>query len=144
MVKSNNSKQLARLLILWLLPPLLLANHVHWLGDYDSALKLAQKDDKPLLVLVVKKSDISSSKIIQSSFMNQPYIDIVNDRMIAVIVTYEGRLSYPIEMYYTIVFPAFFLVDAKSEIFLKEPLYGKQLVPKTLLRYFQSCLPNAK
>jgi len=138
------TKQLRHLLILWLFPLLLFANHVHWLGDYDYALKLAKKEHKPLLVLVARKSDTSSSKIIQNSFMNQSYIEIINDKMVAVMVTYEGGLSYPVEMYYTTVFPAFFLVDAKREVFLKEPLYGKQILHKTLLHYFQSCLSKAK
>ncbi len=129
-------KQLKYLLIFWLLPISLLANYIHWLGDYNTALELAKKEHKPLLVLVVKKDDNSSSKIIANSFMNQPYIDDVNKKRVSVIVTYEGKSSYPIEMYYTIVFPTLFLVDTKTETFIKEPLYGEQITPKALLEYF--------
>ena len=129
-------KQLKYLLIFWLLPISLLANYIHWLGDYNTALELAKKEHKPLLILVVKKDDNSSSKIIANSFMNQPYIDDVNKKRVSVIVTYEGKSSYPIEMYYTTVFPTLFLVDTKTETFIKEPLYGEQITPKALLEYF--------
>ncbi|MBA1421343.1 MAG: thioredoxin family protein [Epsilonproteobacteria bacterium] len=118
-------KQLKYFLLLWLLPLWLLSNHVHWMGDYDNALQLAHKEEKPLVVLVVKKDSKICNKILHQQFMNQPYIGAINDKMIAVMVTYEGKLSYPIEMYYTTVFPTLFFVDTKSETFMKEPLYGE-------------------
>ncbi len=59
--------------------------------------------------------------------MNQPYIETINQQMIAVMVTYEGRLSYPIELYYTTVFPTLFFVDAHKETFIGEPLYGEEI-----------------
>ncbi len=129
--------QLKYLLLFWLLPISLLANYTHWLGDYNRALELAQKEHKALLVLVVKKEDNSSSKIIANSFMNQPYIEEINKKIISVIVTYEGKVNYPIEMYYTTTFPTLFLADTKTETFFKEPLYGEQITPKTLLKYFR-------
>ncbi len=120
-------KQLKYLLLLWLLPLWLLANHVHWLGDYDKALQLAHKEEKPLLVLVVKNDSKMCNKVLYQQFMNQPYIDTINEKMIAVMVTYEGKLSYPVEMYFTTVFPTLFLVDTKSETFMHEPLYGEEI-----------------
>ncbi len=118
-------KQLKYFLLLWLLPLWLLANHVHWMGDYDKALQLAHKQNKPLVVLVVKKDSKMCNKILHQQFMNHPYIDTINNTMMAVIVTYEGKLSYPIEMYYTTIFPTLFFVDTKREIFMYEPLYGE-------------------
>ncbi len=120
-------------MLLWLLPLWLLANHVHWLGDHDKALKLAHKEDKPLLVLVVKNDSKMCNKILYQQFMNQPYIDTINDKMIAVIVTYEGKLSYPIEMYYTTIFPTLFFVDTKTETFMHKPLYGEEIKNNILL-----------
>ncbi len=114
-------------LLLWLFPFLLSANFVNWLGDYDSAHQKALKEHKPLLVLVVKKRDPLSSKVIQNSFMDQKYVDRINEKMIPVIVTYEGVLSYPIEMYYTTIFPTLFFVDSNRETFLKTPLYGTEI-----------------
>ncbi|MCD6211772.1 MAG: thioredoxin family protein, partial [Sulfurovum sp.] len=51
----------------------------------------------------------------------------VNSKMVPVIVTYEGVLSYPIEMYYTTIFPTLFFVDSERELFLHEPLYGEEI-----------------
>ena len=118
---------LRQLILCWLLTLATYANHVHWMGDYDKALQLAHKEDKPLVVLVVKKDSKMCNKILYQQFMNHPYIDTINDTMIAVMVTYEGKLSYPIEMYYTTVFPTLFLVDTKSEMFISEPLYGEEI-----------------
>jgi len=59
--------------------------------------------------------------------MNHEYVDTINQKMIAVIVTYEGCISYPVEMYYTTVFPTLFLVDTKTETFMIEPLYGTEI-----------------
>ena len=126
-------KHLPKFILLWLLFPLVgFANHVQWLGDYDKALQKAHNEDKPLLVLVVKHKDPLSNKIIKDQFMNHAYVDVINQKMVPVIVTYEGRLSYPIEMYYTRVFPALFFVDSSREIFFREPLYGEEIEARIL------------
>ena len=126
------SKQPLKYLILWLLPLLLSANFVKWLGNYDDAHQKALKENKPLLILVVKKSDPLSSIVIKNSFMDQSYVDLINSETIPVIVTYEGKLSYPREMYYTTEFPALFFVDSSKEIFLREPLYGGEINKKVI------------
>ncbi len=126
------SKQPLKYLLLWLLPLLLSANFVNWLGNYDVAHQKALKEYKPLLVLVVKKNDSLSSQIIKNVFMDQDYVDVINSKMIPVIVTYEGFLSYPIEMYYTTVFPALFFVDSSKETFFREPLYGVEIEVKNI------------
>jgi hypothetical protein len=122
--------------ILWLLPLLLSANFVNWLGNYDLAHQKALKENKPLLVLVVKKNDPLSSKIIKNNFMNKKYVDVINNDMIPVIVSYEGVLSYPVEMYYTTVFPALFLVNSSKEVFLKPPLYGIEINKESMVELF--------
>ena len=121
-------KQSITFIIFWLLFPIILcANHVHWLGDYDTAFQKAHKEHKPLLVLVVKKESSRSNKIIKDQFMNHAYVDAINQKMVPVIVMYEGRVNYPIEMYYTRVFPTLFFVDTKTETFMGEPLYGEEI-----------------
>jgi hypothetical protein len=40
---------------------------------------------------------------------------------------YEGRESYPIEMFYSRSFPTLFFVDSQTERFLSEPLCGKSI-----------------
>ena len=120
------------LLLLLLLPLNLFATHVHWLGDYDKALSKAHKEHKQLLVLVVKKNSPQSNKIIKNVFMNKKYIDHINNNMVSVIVMYEGKNSYPIEMYYTRVFPTLFIVNSQKELFLHKPLYGEEITTESL------------
>lgn len=131
-------KQPIKFILFWLLVTLISsANHVQWLGDYDTALQLAHKEHKPLLVLVVKHKDLLSNTIIKNHFMNHDYVDTINQKMVPVIVTYEGRSSYPIEMYYTRVFPTLFFVDTKTEIFMGEPLYGEGITQESLKKIFK-------
>jgi hypothetical protein len=113
-------------------------NYVHWQGDYNKALQQAHQEHKPLLVLVVKDDTPLCNKIIQTTFMNQPYIDRINSEMIAVIVTYDGRLSYPIELYYTTHFPTLFWVDSANETFLYPPLYERNISAESLVIFFKS------
>ena len=128
------SRQFLKYVLLLLLPLLLSANFVNWMGNYDAAHQKALKEHKPLLVLVVRKNDPLSSQIIKKTFMDQDYVDKINGEMVPVIVTYEGALSYPIEMYYTRIFPTLFFVDSQREIFLKEPLYGMEIEVENIER----------
>jgi hypothetical protein len=114
-------------MLLWLLPLFVHANFVNWMGNYDVAHQKALKEHKPLLVLVVKKNDPLSSWIIKHTLMDKPYVDMINKNMVSVIVTYEGALSYPVEMYYTTTFPTLFFVNSQKELFLREPLYGNEI-----------------
>jgi len=127
---------LRQLILFWLLTLGIYANQVHWLGNYATARQLAHKEHKPLLVLVVKHKDPLSNTIIKNHFMNHAYVDSINQKMVAVIVTYEGRTSYPIEMYYTRVFPTLFFVDSARELFFREPLYGEGIEANTLKEVF--------
>jgi len=137
-------QQLIKYLLLLLLPIISSANHVHWLGNYDKALQQAKKENKPLLVFVVKKDSVLSHNIIKNQFMNQPYVDTINEKFISVMVTYNGRASYPIEMYYTRVFPALFFVDTQTETFMREPMYGEQILQLSLLQYSLLFPPKIK
>ena len=101
------------------------AGHISWMGAYDKALQKAQTEHKPLMVLLVKKGCIGCQDVIKTYFMNQPYIKSLNQKVVSVIVTYEGRTSYPIELFYTTVFPTVFFVDTQTETFLTAPFYGK-------------------
>jgi len=122
--------------LLSLLPLYLFANSTHWQGDYDRALEDANENNRTLLVLVVKKDTPLCNEVIKNSFMNQPYITKINEVFLSVMVTYEGRGSYPIELYYTTVFPTLFFVNPKRETFLREPLYGDEINAHSLKKYF--------
>ncbi len=114
-------------MLLLLLPWSLYAAHIHWFGDYDKALQKAVQEHKPLMVLLVKDGSIACKNIIKNVLTNQPYIQALNEKYVAVIVTYEGRANYPIEMYYSQVFPTLFFVDSRKESFLTKPLYGNDI-----------------
>ena len=113
-------------------PLLLSANYVHWQGDYNKALQQAHRENKPLLVLVIKRDVPLCGEIIKKVFMNQPYVKQINRDMIAVIVTYEWRVSYPIELFYTTSFPSLFLVNSTDETFLSSPLYEQNISVESL------------
>jgi hypothetical protein len=114
------------------------ADFVHWLGAYETAHHKALQTDKPLLVLVVKKSASNAAALMRECLMDRPYVKTINRKTVAVIVTYEGYESYPVEMYYTTVFPTLFMVDASKEIFLKPPLYGKDICSGRLPAYLDA------
>ena len=103
------------------------ANHISWLGDYDKALEEAQKEKKPMMVLLVKKECKLCNEIIVKNFMNRDYIDALNEKYVAVMVTYEEESSYPIELFYSTVFPTLFFVSSTDEHFLEEPFYGEEI-----------------
>ena len=103
------------------------ADHIHWLGNYDKALQKAQKEQKHLMVLLVKKECLSCNAVIKNYFMDQEYVKHLNQKFVSVIVMYEGRESYPIEMFYSRSFPTLFFVNYQTESFLFEPLYGKSI-----------------
>ncbi len=108
------------------------ADHIHWLGNYDKALQKAQEAHKPLMVLLVKKECPSCNDVIKDYFMGQGYIKYLNQKFISVIVTYEGRESYPIEMFYSTSFPTLFFVSSQTETFLAKPLYDKTINANTI------------
>jgi len=129
-------RRLKRLLFISAFPLVVMASHLHWMGNYDKALQQAIAAHKPLLVLVVKK-DGKSNPILQKALMNQPYVFAMNRHFVSVIVTYEGGESYPIEMYYTTVFPTLFFVDSSREVFLTKPLYGEDINVGNLAKIMQ-------
>ena len=126
-----------QLFVFWLFPLLLSADFLHWQGDYVSAHALSQKSGKPLLVFVAKAGDNKTNEVLRTVFMNQSYIQKLQNSTVPVMVTYEKETSYPVEMYYTTTFPTLFLVDAKTELFLDIPLYGEEITPAHLSRLLE-------
>jgi len=108
------------------------ADHVHWMGNYDMALQKAHKEQKPLMVLLVKKECSFCNDVIKDTFMGREYVKYLNQKFVSVIVTYEGRVSYPIEMFYSTSFPTLFFVSSKTETFLAKPLYGEYIRVKSI------------
>ena len=110
----------------------LVAEHVHWLGDYDRAHQKALWEQKLLLVLVARRNSPKTASLLKTVFMDLPYITQINKKAVAVIVYRDSRSSYPVEMYYTTEFPTLFLVDPKQELFLSPPLYAQAICAERL------------
>ncbi len=100
------------------------ADHIRWHGNYEKALLVAKKQNKPLMVFLRKKDCADCRKMLEVSFLNQSYVKKLNDKYIAVIATYEGMSNYPIEMFYTLDFPTLFFVSSNDESFLIDPISG--------------------
>ena len=112
------------LLLLLLSLSLVYAEHVRWFGNYSKALSIAKKEGKPMMVFLVEKECQLCRDTIKKYFMGQPYIELFNLKVVSVIVVNNGKASYPIELYYSTIFPTLFFVDSQSESFLSEPFYG--------------------
>lgn len=107
------------------------ADHIRWYGDYEKALLIAKEQNKPLMLFLRKEKCQECKKMIEITLSNQDYIKYLNKNFIGVIATYEEENSYPIEMFYTLDFPALFFVSSKDESFLCDPLFG-YVTPKGL------------
>jgi len=104
---------------------LISANHVNWFGNYDKALNIAKKSNKPLLVLLISDNCYKCKELIEKYFTDKKYIDIINKKYISVIINYDIG-NYPIELFYSTSFPTLFEIDSKKEIFLTEPIYNSK------------------
>ncbi len=125
------------LLFTTLLALTLNASHVSWYGNFDKAHQAAIKENKKLMVLLIEKDCKSSQESIKTTFINQPYIEEINDNFISVIVTKNQKESYPIEMLYTFVYPTLFFLDNR-ELFVCKPIRG-EVTPERLKTHLKSC-----
>jgi len=127
-----------RLLIFILLTNMILhASFMRWHGDYEAAHRVALQLNKPLLVLLLKKNDINSKNVLVDSFMNQEYIEYINNSFVPVLVTKGQKNSYPIELLYTLEYPAIFFLD-KHELYLCDSISGI-ITPKQLSSHLKGC-----
>lgn len=110
------------LFIFFLVISSLYANHIKWLGNYDKALQQARDKHKILMVLLIKNSSQKCKETVKNIFTNQPYIDELNQKTVAVIVNISNKHSFPIELYWSREYPTLFLVDSSSEVFIHKPL----------------------
>ena len=125
------------IILITLLGLALNANHVRWYGNYDKAHKAALKENKKLMVLLINKDCKPCQESIKTTFINQPYIDEINEKYISVIVTKNQKESYPIEMLYTFTYPTLFFLDNR-ELFVCKPIRGK-VTPERLKNHLKLC-----
>jgi len=112
------------------------ANSVAWLGSYDKALSQAKKEHKALLILLAKRGD-SSKNVVAKYFTNKKYVDLIKQRSVAVVLYFDDKTSYPIELLYTREFPTLFLLNSQTETFIKNPLYGNKINSRTILDFIK-------
>ncbi len=118
------------LLIFLLSPSFLYSSHISWQSSYEKAHKQAKKTNKKLLILIFEKHEEKNRQLLQSVFMNQIYIDKVNQHYVCVLIIKDQKESYPIENLFTIQYPALFFLD-DYELFYGPPLLGN-ITPQTL------------
>lgn len=103
---------------------LLFSEHIRWQSDFEKTLIEAKKEEKNILLLVLKKDCKDCKNVFTDIFMDEEVTDKVNDRYISVVVFFENKNSYPVELFYTQLFPSLFFVSYKDELFLNAPLFG--------------------
>lgn len=97
--------------------------HIRWRNDFDKVLVEAKRTQKDILLLILKK-DCDICKSVFTDIFNEKEIqDKVEQKYVPVVVFFENKNSYPIELFYTIRFPALFFVSREDESFLKKPLF---------------------
>ncbi len=113
------------------------ASSLSWRGDYEKAHQEALSQNKSILVLLVEKNSQTTSKIIQKTFMNQQYIEFIKKNFISILVTRDQKESYPIELLYTLEYPALFFLD-KYELYSCPPSSG-EISANSLAKKLKEC-----
>lgn len=113
------------------------ASNVKWKYDFDKAHQESIKQKKHLMVLLIKKDSIVGKETLMSSFMNQPYIDKINEKFISILVIKGQKHSYPIELLYTFTYPSLFFLD-EYELFSCEPIRG-DITPQRIISKLNQC-----
>jgi len=112
------------------------AEHVQWYWSYDKAHQKALKEKKMLMVLLMEDNSKESNKVLHTTFINKEYIKKINEKFISVIVIKDQRQSYPIEMLYTMTYPALFFLN-EEELFIGENIFGN-INPKTVKKHLNN------
>jgi len=111
------------ILYLILLTLSLSADNIRWHSNYDTAFTQALKEDKMLMVLMIEEDSLACYKMLSTTFMNQNYNKKINSLFISILITKGQKDTYPIEMLYTMEYPALFFLD-KNELFVGETIFG--------------------
>lgn len=98
--------------------------YIAWQNDFDKVLMQAKKEQKEILLLLLKKDCIPCKAIFSDIFSDKEVQERVNQKYLPVAVFFEENNSYPIELFYTQKFPAIFFVSKDDESYLKTPLFG--------------------
>jgi len=115
------------------------ATNIRWYSNYDKALIEAKKQNKNLMIFVMKKDSNMAKDIFVNIFQDKQIAEFINKNYVSVVSIYEYKNSYPIELFYTSEFPALFFVSNTDESFIVKPLFGviKKDEVKNSLKIFQ-------
>ena len=102
----------------------LFAEHIRWQNNYDKALLDAKKEKKEIMLLILKKECPKCKSLFVDIFNDKDIQDKINKKYTSIVVFFEDKDNYPIELFYTQQFPALFFVSREDESFLQKPLFG--------------------
>lgn len=103
----------------------LFCEHIRWQNDFDKALFEAKKTNKEILLLLLKKECATCKDIFVDVFSDKEVQRRIKAKYIPVVVFFEDKNSYPIELFYTQSFPTLFFVSSIDESYLQTPLRGE-------------------
>ncbi len=114
------------------------AKSLHWQSNYDQAHRQAIEESKNLMVLLIDHKDNEiNRKMLMNTFMNQKYIDEIDEHYISVLITKDQKISYPIESLFTVEYPALFFIN-DNNLFLCDALFG-DISPDRLKAHLLEC-----
>jgi hypothetical protein len=93
-------------------------------GDYRQAHREATEQCKALLVLLDRPGSAASRRLVTAILRDTDLSSRLEASAVFVLLRAEPGARYPIELYYTTRFPAFFLVDPRRELPIEEPCTG--------------------
>lgn len=114
------------------------ADNIRWFGSYDLAHQEVLKTHKLLMVFLIEKKCPDSKKMLSTTFMDKEILKIVNKNFVCALITKDQDETYPIELLYTLEYPAIFFLD-KYELFIGKNIFGyidSQSFKKHLNLYF--------
>lgn len=115
----------------------LFSSSIKWHGDYTKALLSAKKQNKNIMLFLQEKDCGECKKMLKTTLYNQDYIKKINDSYVSIIVERENKISFPIELFYTLTYPTVFFINTEDESFLINPIYG-YVSPSKFKEYFFS------
>jgi thioredoxin-related protein len=100
------------------------AQNIKWFWNYEAGLKEAKLKHKNIILFLIKKNSSKIQKMYVDIFQDKNISTYINKNFICIISIFEGKNSYPIELFYSVEFPSIFFVSYKDEKYLLKPLKG--------------------
>ena len=100
---------------------------------------MAVKERKILMVLLIEKECFECDETLSKTFRNDSCVELVNELFVSALITKGQKETYPIEMLYTLDYPAIFFLD-DQELFVADSIFGyidSETFVKRLNLYFK-------